>query len=202
MVRAMSYQFPDMAFGVIQVSEAKTMKNMDFGQLFKKDPPHLLLMVLASQPGPDGTQGMGLSFQPYMGQWSADKLTRFLKMHSKDEDRVLDDVGTDPHVYADAEVKPITTKLSPKDACGGARICAIALLDTYDSFHADHLAVLDSVALHQMAKVARGTESVPITWIDSANQPDFVQAFGIASLPTGALPQASIPTSAFQSSRL
>ena len=93
MVRAMSYQFPDMAFGVIQVSEAKTMKNMDFGQLFKKDPPHLLLMVLASQPGPDGTQGMGLSFQPYMGQWSADKLTRFLKMHSKDEDRVLDDVG-------------------------------------------------------------------------------------------------------------
>ena len=46
------------------------------------------------------------------------------------------------------------------------------------------MAILEAVALHNAGKAAKGAEAVPITWIDSANQPDFVGAFGIASLPT------------------
>ena len=182
MVRSLAYQHKGMTFGIMQVEEAKLMKNMEFGQLFKKSPPHLLLMVLAPQQGEDGKEGMGLQFQPYMGKWEADKLGKFLNMHDKLS--TFDDIGTNPELYGDAEVVKITVETPPKVACDGARICAIALLDTYDTFHTDQMAILEAVALHNGAKAAKGAESVPITWIDSANQPDFVGAFGVASLPT------------------
>jgi hypothetical protein len=182
MIRSLAYKHKGMTFGVMQVDEAKKMKNMDFGQLFKRDPPHLLLMVLAPQQGADGKEGMGLNFQPFMGKWEADKIGKFLDMH--DKDNTFDDIGTDPDLYGNAKVTKITVETPPKVACEGARICAIALLDTYDSFHADQMGILEAVALHNGAKAAKGAETVPITWIDSANQPDFVQAFGIASLPT------------------
>lgn len=130
MVRSLAYQHKDMTFGIMQVEEAKKMKNMEFGQLFKKDPPHLLLMVLAPQQGADGKEGMGLNFQPYMGKWKADKLGRFLNMHDKTS--IFDDIGTDPETsLVEAEVVKINVETPPKVACHGARICAIALLDTY-----------------------------------------------------------------------
>jgi hypothetical protein len=70
--------------------------------------------------------------------------------------RVLDDVGVDPSIYVGAEVKEITTSLSPQAACGeGARVCAIALLDKLDSFHTKQKDVLDGVALRMMAKAAK-----------------------------------------------
>jgi hypothetical protein len=103
-------------------------------------------------------------------------------MHDKTS--TFDDIGTNPELYGDAEVVKITVETPPKAACDGARICVIALLDTYDTFHADQMAILEAVALHNGAKAAKGAEAVPITWIDSANQPAFVDAFGIASLPT------------------
>ena len=182
LVRALAYQHKGMTFGMMQVKEAKKMKNMDFGQLFKRDPPHLLLMVLAPQKQPDGKEGMGLNFQPFMGKWEAEKVGKFLTMH--DKENTFDDIGTDPDLYGNAEVIKITMETPPKVACGEARVCLIALLDTFDSFHADQMAILEAVSLHNTAKVAKGGEAVPITWIDSANQPAFVEAFGVASLPT------------------
>ena len=70
----------------------------------------------------------------------------------------------------------------PAAACGDARVCLIGLLDKMDSFHADHVSILEAVALKQAA--SSSSETVPITWIDASQQGAFVEAFGVSGLPT------------------
>ena len=67
---------------------------------------------------------------PSTAQWileSFASIRRRILSCRLEEELVADAVGTG--TAGNGEVG-ITTKLSPKDACGGARICAIALLDT------------------------------------------------------------------------
>ena len=198
-VRALAYQFPSTKFGMVTTEEAVNIKGFNFGQIIKKTkPPTLLLMFLQPQTDPetgkpllDETSGkpqMGLGFQPYQGNWEMSGLSRFLKMHNKVEDgaRVLEDVGIDPSIYQSAEVKQATHTVSVQDACGEGRLCAIALVDSYDSHHEGQIEILEGVALKAMAKAAKADsyESTPVIWLDTSSQGAYLDAFNVASVPT------------------
>jgi hypothetical protein len=196
-LRAFGYQYPSMQFGMMLTSEALKVQGFNFEQIIKKSSlPVMLLMFLQPQYGEDGKPLMdekskkpqvGLGFQPYQGKWEMPGMSRFLKMHNKVEDGAMvpDDIGIDPSIYVAADVLEITTKRSPAEACEGQRLCAIAMLDSLDSFHAKQIEELEGVALKQAAKSAKGDsyEMVAMTWIDAANQPAYMETFNVASLP-------------------